>query len=140
MTNKQTPKGHYELPRDAAQISRRLRRILDEQGHAVTLIVFGVVLLFICLPVFLVDDLLYVHTTKPEYTLRNDRIAVEPVITRHNHTRLRHNVTLRKNSTLIPRADAFPATDDDEQAFEITKSSLLTPVVDPPPGSSLPRP
>lgn len=55
----QDPRGH---------MSRRMRHVFNDQGHAVALILCAIVLLFVCLPLFLVDDLFYAHKKVPEAT------------------------------------------------------------------------
>uniref|UniRef100_A0A7S3JVT5 Transmembrane protein n=1 Tax=Aureoumbra lagunensis TaxID=44058 RepID=A0A7S3JVT5_9STRA len=56
-------------------LTRRMRKIVEEQGHAAVMGMFAVVLIFICIPLFLVDDLLYVHTTEPEVKKRDSAIV-----------------------------------------------------------------
>ena len=44
----------------------RVEKIFREQGFGLVLGLFAVVLAFVFVPVFVVDDLLYVHTVAPE--------------------------------------------------------------------------
>ena len=63
----------------------RVEKIFREQGFGLVLGLFAVVLAFVFVPVFVVDDLLYVHTVAPEVDSRSHRVrgGVQDLEARH---------------------------------------------------------
>ena len=43
----------------------RMRRMMEDQGFGLVIFLFGVCSFFIFVPLFVVDDMLYVHTVSP---------------------------------------------------------------------------
>lgn len=98
-----------EDPRN--HMSRRMRHVINDQGHAVALILCAIVLLFVCLPLFLVDDLFYVHKSAPEARKRVSmpQATVDPVFGNRSQ-----RLDMRQNYTI-----AHPlALQDDDRAEE----------------------
>ena len=62
----------------------RVEKIFREQGFGLVLGLFAVVLAFVFVPVFVVDDLLYVHTVAPEVEGRG-HAARPPAHLKHVH-------------------------------------------------------
>ena len=80
------------------RVARRMRSMVEEQGFGLVLFVFGVVLLFVFIPVFIVDDMLYVKTVSPEVDARprggiRPRPTTPSALQRHAHNRTRAAVT-----------------------------------------------
>ena len=78
----------------------RVEKIIREQGFGLVLGLFAVVLAFVFVPVFVVDDLLYVHTVAPEVEGRG-HAARPPAHLKHVHAHA-HNHTLNASSVEAP--------------------------------------
>ena len=81
-----TPREHGGLAAyPASRVARRLGAIIENQGLGLPLGIFGVFFFFIFVPVFVVDDLLYVHTVAPEVDSRSHRVrgGVQDLEARH---------------------------------------------------------
>ena len=81
------------MPRDYGQrvspVGWRMRRMFEEQGFGAVIFLFGVLFVFVFLPVFLVDDLLYVNTVNPEVNKRR------PAVARRDRSNLCGNQSIR---------------------------------------------
>ena len=62
-----TPRSHRRAGYSPARVAARLQNIVQSQGLGLLLGIFGVFFVFVFVPVFVVDDLLYVRTVAPEY-------------------------------------------------------------------------
>ena len=81
-----TPREHGGLAAyPASRVARRLGAIIENQGLGLPLGIFGVFFFFIFVPVFVVDDLLYLHTVAPEVDSRSHRVrgGVQDLEARH---------------------------------------------------------
>lgn len=123
-----------------AYASKRFRKVLGDQGTSVVVLLAMVVLLFVCVPIFLVDDYYYsehVSSTRAGYNVTHLRRPF-------NHSRSRlsvghQNITLPTtqekqqavNSTIDPFVvEIRGEEEDDEDDSEISLYSVDS--IDPP--------
>ena len=85
----------------------RVEKIFREQGFGLVLGLFAVVLAFVFVPVFVVDDLLYVHTVAPEVEGRG-HAARPPAHLKHVHVHP-HNHTNSSVTSVPPKPAAWAA-------------------------------
>lgn len=105
-----------EDPRN--HMSRRMRHVFNDQGHAVTLILCAIVLLFVCLPLFLVDDLFYMQSTTPEAT---KRIPMQQPVFSPAPGNLSQLLRTRQNDTI---AHSFTLKDDDPAEEDLAMTEI----------------
>ena len=85
----------------------RVEKIFREQGFGLVLGLFAVVLAFVFVPVFVVDDLLYVHTVAPEVEGRG-HAARPPAHLKHVHVHP-HNHTNASVTSVPPKPAEWAA-------------------------------
>ena len=82
-----TPRSHRRAGYSPARVAARLQNIVQSQGLGLLLGIFGVFFVFVFVPVFVVDDLLYVRTVAPEYDRKSrKRPSAAAVLARHERS------------------------------------------------------
>ena len=102
-----TPRSHRRAGYSPARVAARLQNIVQSQGLGLLLGIFGVFFVFVFVPVFVVDDLLYVRTVAPEYDRKSrKRPSAAAVLARHERSfESRHPLRSHNRSGLAAHLD-----------------------------------
>ena len=117
-----TPRSHRRAGYSPARVAARLQNIVQSQGLGLLLGIFGVFFVFVFVPVFVVDDLLYVRTVAPEYDRKSrKRPSAAAVLARHERSfESRHPLRSHNRSGLAAHLDALRnATGDRSGAYAL---------------------